>query len=84
MLFECFFFVFKVLNRSKGPAVWGPRAQIDRVLYKKHLQNELFNKTPNLEILVAPVEDLITENRGVNACNQTVIGCEGIILSKFN
>ncbi|KAK5645070.1 hypothetical protein RI129_006370 [Pyrocoelia pectoralis] len=70
---------YKVLNKSKGPAVWGPRAQIDRELYKNHLQKELQN-TPNLEILVGAVEDLITENpHAVN--NRNVFDCGGIILS---
>ncbi|KAG2216952.1 hypothetical protein INT45_001423 [Circinella minor] len=49
---------FKVLNRSKGPAVYGPRAQIDRKLYKKHLQEYLKNY-PNLTISAGSVADLI-------------------------
>lgn len=52
---------YKVLNKRKGPAVWGPRAQIDRALYKQHLQHELFNETPNLNIISASVEDLILQ-----------------------
>lgn len=73
---------YKVLNTRKGPAVWGYRAQIDRDLYKKHIQNELFQKTPNLEILVAPVEDLIIENSSTNINRQTCVECRGVILSK--
>ncbi|XP_064078758.1 protein MTO1 homolog, mitochondrial-like isoform X4 [Macrobrachium nipponense] len=49
---------YKVLNKRKGPAVWGPRAQIDRRLYKKHMQSELF-KTPNLSIIEGSVENLM-------------------------
>lgn len=55
---------FKVLNKSKGPAVRGPRAQIDRKLYREAVQAELF-KTPNLTIIEAAVEDLILEKGGV-------------------
>ncbi|CAB3371784.1 Hypothetical predicted protein [Cloeon dipterum] len=62
---------YKVLNVRKGPAVWGPRAQIDRKLYKKHLQNEIFNHTPNLEIIEAAVEDLMIHENG---------HCTGIVL----
>ncbi|MCR6659039.1 MAG: tRNA uridine-5-carboxymethylaminomethyl(34) synthesis enzyme MnmG [Asticcacaulis sp.] len=51
---------FKVLNKSKGPAVRGPRAQIDRKLYREAVQAELF-QTPNLTIIEAAVEDLILE-----------------------
>ncbi|KAI5804050.1 glucose inhibited division protein A-domain-containing protein [Peziza echinospora] len=51
---------FRVLNRSKGPAVWGPRAQIDRVLYKKYMQEELLS-TPNLTIVQGSVADLIID-----------------------
>jgi tRNA uridine 5-carboxymethylaminomethyl modification enzyme len=72
---------YKVLNRRKGPAVWGYRAQIDRDLYKKHIQNELFKDTPNLDILVASVEDLIVENPTSNNNGQTTIECYGIILN---
>ncbi|KAI7903941.1 glucose inhibited division protein A-domain-containing protein [Cokeromyces recurvatus] len=49
---------FKVLNKSKGPAVYGPRAQIDRRLYKKHLQ-EYLNNYPNLTIQTGSVSDLL-------------------------
>lgn len=51
---------YKVLNQSRGAAVWGHRAQIDRNLYKKHLQQEL-QETKNLEIKETSVEDLIIE-----------------------
>lgn len=49
---------FRLLNRSKGPAVRGPRAQIDRALYRRAMQSEM-EGTPNLVILEDGVEDLI-------------------------
>ncbi len=51
---------FRMLNRSKGPAVRGPRAQIDRKLYREAMQAELA-ATPNLNIIAEAVEDLIVE-----------------------
>lgn len=48
---------FRVLNRSKGPAVWGPRAQADRSLYRQAMQDILRNQE-NLELLAGAVEDL--------------------------
>jgi len=48
---------FKLLNRSRGPAVRGPRAQADRKLYKRAI-NELLAATPNLEIRADSAEDL--------------------------
>ncbi|KAJ1926283.1 Mitochondrial Translation Optimization [Tieghemiomyces parasiticus] len=51
---------FRVLNRSKGPAVYGPRAQIDRALYKRHMQ-EALHSYPNLTIMQGSVEDLLID-----------------------
>jgi tRNA uridine 5-carboxymethylaminomethyl modification enzyme len=51
---------FRVLNRSKGPAVWGPRAQIDRILYKRYMQEELMSY-PNLSILQGSVADVVMD-----------------------
>src|ERR1700722_17913251 len=48
---------FKLLNRSKGPAVRGPRAQTDRSLYRRAVR-ALLAQTTNLEIRADPVEDL--------------------------
>ncbi|KAJ9150848.1 hypothetical protein NKR23_g3576 [Pleurostoma richardsiae] len=49
---------FAILNRKKGPAVWGPRAQIDRALYRKHMREEL-ETYPNLSIILASVSDIV-------------------------
>lgn len=66
---------YKVLNRSKGPAVWGPRAQIDRVLYKKAIQKEL-TSIQNLKICVSSVEDLLMDDDLV-----ALRKCQGVVLS---
>ncbi|KAM0448099.1 hypothetical protein ACHAQK_000078 [Fusarium lateritium] len=49
---------FHTLNRRKGAAVWGPRAQIDRDLYKKHMKAEL-SSYPNLSIVLDSVSDIV-------------------------
>jgi tRNA uridine 5-carboxymethylaminomethyl modification enzyme len=51
---------FKLLNRSKGSAVHGPRAQADRDLYKKHMQLAL-SQLDNLFVHEGSVEDLVVE-----------------------
>ena len=51
---------FRVLNRSKGPAVQGPRAQADRKLYRRGMQAAIL-ATPGLEVIEAAVEDLIVD-----------------------
>jgi tRNA uridine 5-carboxymethylaminomethyl modification enzyme len=52
---------FRLLNRSKGPAVRGPRTQSDRALYKAAMQSELY-ATENLTIRAAAVEDILIED----------------------
>ncbi|KAL2855456.1 glucose inhibited division protein A-domain-containing protein [Aspergillus pseudoustus] len=50
--------MFRALNKSKGPAVWGPRAQIDRDLYKNYMREELLS-TEGLSILEGKVADIV-------------------------
>ena len=59
--------MFRVLNRSKGPAVWGPRAQIDRDLYKKYMTEELVN-TQGLNIVQGKVADIGPHEVLVDRC----------------
>ncbi|KAF3483696.1 uncharacterized protein GIQ15_03020 [Arthroderma uncinatum] len=59
---------FRVLNKSKGPAVWGPRAQIDRALYKKYMLEELSN-TPGLSIVEGKVADIVISKDNVENLN---------------
>ncbi|XP_059180822.1 protein MTO1 homolog, mitochondrial isoform X2 [Centropristis striata] len=49
---------FSILNRRKGPAVWGPRAQLDRQQYREFIQSELLS-TPRLTVLEGSVEELL-------------------------
>ncbi|HYC61563.1 MAG TPA: tRNA uridine-5-carboxymethylaminomethyl(34) synthesis enzyme MnmG [Thermoanaerobaculia bacterium] len=55
---------FKVLNRSKGPAVQGPRAQCDRDLYANAVQ-DILAAEPNLTIVEGSVSSLIMDGRAV-------------------
>ena len=63
---------FRMLNRSKGAAVRGPRSQIDRKLYREAMQAELA-ATPNLTVIAEAVEDLIVRDGVVEG----VIGATG-------
>src|SRR5215469_4974109 len=49
---------FRVLNRRKGPAVWGPRAQADRRLYARAMQQAI-GATANLVVIEAEADDLV-------------------------
>lgn len=52
---------FRMLNRSKGPAVWAPRAQADKLAYQIEVKRRL-EQTPNLFLMQGTVEDLVVEN----------------------
>jgi tRNA uridine 5-carboxymethylaminomethyl modification enzyme len=75
---------FKLLNRSKGPAVRGPRAQADRSLYRRAMRL-LLEETPNLELRAATVEDLETDRDGhvtaVICSGGQRVGCSAVVLT---
>ncbi len=51
---------FKMLNRSRGPAVWGPRAQCDKALYRRALAGHL-EATPGLDLVEGTASDFLEE-----------------------
>src|SRR5258708_25541906 len=52
---------FRLLNTSRGPAVWSPRAQCDKKLYRQHMR-QLLEREPNLRILQAEVSELVIDS----------------------
>ncbi len=75
---------FRILNRSKGPAVRGPRAQADRKLYRTAIQT-LLREQPGLDILEAEVEDLVLDGTGevagIVASGGRTIGAGAVVLT---
>jgi tRNA uridine 5-carboxymethylaminomethyl modification enzyme len=78
---------FRVLNRSKGPAVRGPRAQADRKLYRQAVQ-ALLAEQPGLEIRAGAVEDLVIEPKGhghrlagIRLATGEVLACGAAVLT---
>ena len=75
---------FRVLNRSKGPAVRGPRVQADRALYREAVQQALFQQD-NLSIMEATVEDVVCEKTGavtgVVLSSGEKVACSALVLT---
>jgi tRNA uridine 5-carboxymethylaminomethyl modification enzyme len=74
---------FRVLNRRKGPAVRGPRAQADRKLYATAMQAAI-RQTPNLQVIEAEADDLIPANGrvcGVKLADGREISCGAVVLT---
>ena len=74
---------FRLLNRSRGPAVQGPRTQSDRTLYKKYMQEILLNYR-NLEVVADPVTKfLFNENKIIGFICQSgkEVRCKELILT---
>ncbi|SCU86415.1 LAMI_0D01970g1_1 [Lachancea mirantina] len=72
---------FKMLNKSRGPAVWGPRAQIDRTIYMTEMQ-KMLKSYPNLSLKQGKVKDLIidTSSGGLDLEKRTYGSVKGVIL----
>jgi len=74
---------FRVLNRSKGPAVRGPRAQADRKLYRNAMLAAI-ESHENLSVLEASVEDLLLEDkrvRGVRTASGDDIRAAAVVMT---
>ena len=74
---------FRLLNRSRGPAVRGPRTQSDRSLYRKFMQEKLVNYC-NLSIFSDPVLEFIFENNQISGfitLKGNKVSCNKLILT---
>jgi tRNA uridine 5-carboxymethylaminomethyl modification enzyme len=74
---------FRMLNKSKGPAVWSPRCQSDRKLYSDKAI-EIIKSIKNLEIVEQAVTEIVIEDgqvRGVRCAEGNVIQSKAVVLS---
>src|SRR5271156_600691 len=74
---------FRLLNTSRGPAVWSPRAQCDKKQYRYRMK-EVLEREPNLHIKQAEVAALVIEGRrvrGVHLVDGRRIACSAVIIT---
>lgn len=74
---------YRMLNATKGPAVWAPRAQADKWAYQIEMKHRL-EKTPNLEIKQGTIEDILIQHdrvAGVLTKEGIAYDCQTIVLS---
>ncbi|MGI8504222.1 MAG: tRNA uridine-5-carboxymethylaminomethyl(34) synthesis enzyme MnmG [Hassallia sp.] len=74
---------FRLLNRSRGPAVRAPRAQADRALYRSEMRRSL-ELTPNLHLRQGAVVNLINDNgtiRGVELQDARILGARAVVVA---
>src|SRR5256886_12697017 len=74
---------FRLLNTSRGPAVWSPRAHEDKARYR-HVMRQLLEKTPNLFIKQAEVVEFLFEDRrivGIELLDGRRVAASAVILT---
>jgi tRNA uridine 5-carboxymethylaminomethyl modification enzyme len=80
---------FRMLNKSKGPAIWSPRCQSDRDWYSREARSRVFTE-PNLYVLQGAVSDLIIKDgaaigvvlsNGLRMSSSSVVLCSGTFLN---
>ncbi len=74
---------FRMLNKSKGPAVWSPRSQNDRTIYSR-IALEVVERTENLEIIAESIVEILIDNEvitGVRTANGEEIDAKAVVLS---
>jgi len=74
---------FRMLNRAKGPAVWSPRAQADKLLYSRVMRENLESQ-PNLDLIEGEVERILIEHyqfRGVVLAGGHAVAARACVLT---
>jgi tRNA uridine 5-carboxymethylaminomethyl modification enzyme len=74
---------FRLLNRSKGTAVWSPRCQSDKAEYRSVMRTLLEN-TPNLHLIEGTAAELVTEDsqvRGLKLLDRRELKCRAVIIT---
>ncbi len=74
---------FKMLNRARGPAVWSPRAQEDKGLYREIVRARL-ERTPGLKVIQAQVTGFLARDgrlHGVKLKDRSEIECDAVIVT---
>src|SRR5438034_6351210 len=74
---------FRLLNTSRGPAVWSPRAQADKAGYR-YVMRRILERTPNLYIKQAEVTDILFENdrvAGIELLDGRRVSAQAVVLT---
>ena len=74
---------FKLLNRSRGPAVWSPRAQADKKVYGRWVKSAL-DAEPNIEWLIGKAGRLLVEHGqlvGLAMEDGDAYGCRALVIT---